>query len=265
MTPQVVLENPSGTRRGFWRRQFGNSATNAQIIFDVIFGILMPVLCFVLDPGILGRNGLVWTRGLSPSGFTLFVYGISCLAIPTLVLWLSVGRRIKGGGGVISGVLMAGAFCSFSLGIIILPLTLLGLFLVIGVLGFTPLVTGFVYLRNAIRALNRSNQGATRTRSVGVLLLGCALTIGVPAVASVQVSRIVDRSMAQILQSNGGSTREAAQRLRYLKWYADVDRIPFAYGEETDPIRKEQLAEAYRIITGDDIERRLYQMRELRD
>lgn len=262
MTPQVALENPSGTRRGFWRRQFDNSATSAQIIFDLIFGILMPVLCFVFDPGILGANGLVGVPVLSLLRLSCFFYGLSCLAIPTLVLWLAVGRRIRAGSGMVAGVLMAGAFCSFSLGILILPLTLLGLFLLIGVLGFTPLVTGFVYLRNAVRAHNRSKTGAIMPRSVGVLLLSFALTIAVPVVANVQVSRMVDRSMEQILQGNKPSTEEAAQRLRYLKWYADLDRIPLAYGEETDPIRKEQLSDAYRIITGENVERRLSQLRD---
>src|SRR6059036_1217018 len=37
-------------RPRFWKRQFLGPATTPQIIFDVVFGIVGPVLCFVFDP-----------------------------------------------------------------------------------------------------------------------------------------------------------------------------------------------------------------------
>src|SRR5262249_40974532 len=102
MTPQTLAANPTLARPGFWRRQFGGPATRAQIIFDVIFGIVMPVVCFILDPGII--------KG---SSYSVFVYGLSALAIPTLGLCLVLGQKIGAWSGPASGVLLAGGMCCF--------------------------------------------------------------------------------------------------------------------------------------------------------
>lgn len=44
-------------RDGFKARQVSAARTPAQVVFDVVFGILMPVFCFYFDPGIV-RAGL---------------------------------------------------------------------------------------------------------------------------------------------------------------------------------------------------------------
>jgi hypothetical protein len=41
---------------GFWRRQFSNDVTPAQNIFDVIIGVIAPVLCFIFDPVVFNNR-----------------------------------------------------------------------------------------------------------------------------------------------------------------------------------------------------------------
>jgi len=252
MTPQTLVANPTLARPGFWRRQFSSPATGAQIIFDVIFGIVMPVVCFILDPGII--------KG---SVYTVFVYGLSALAIPTLGLCLVLGQKVGAWSGPASGVLLAGGMCCFVIGAILLPLSIIGLTVaVIAILGFTPLVTAFVYIRNAIRSFLQSRTQATRSRSVAALALATAVTVAIPAAASWQASRMVASSMEQILRGDETSTNDAIDKLRYLRWCADMDPIVLAYEDETDPARKERLAEAYKEITGQDVEGRLGVLRD---
>jgi hypothetical protein len=132
-------------------------------MFDVMFGILMPVLCFLLDPGIIrGRAGPVFVD-FPLSQYSFAIYGLSAFAMPAIVLGLLLGHRIRAWGGLIAGVLLSAAVCSFLIGVIILPLSLLGLIVVVGILGFTPLLTAFVYLRNAVRSFK---QGSLYTTSV---------------------------------------------------------------------------------------------------
>jgi len=63
-------------RDGFKARQVSAARTPAQVVFDVVFGILMPVFCFYFDPGIV-RAGLS-----TPVGeLSLFIYAFSGFAI----------------------------------------------------------------------------------------------------------------------------------------------------------------------------------------
>lgn len=251
MDTHIVVEKPGS---GFWRRQFDSSPTKAQNIFDVTFGIAMPVLCFIADPGIIRANGPFVPRDLLLRDYSPFVYSLSAFAITALGLWLSVGRRIRAFTGVFSGILAAGFICSVVIGFLVLPLTIIGLSWVIELLGFTSLVAGFVYCRNAVRSLNESRRCTTKAQSVQLLLLAFGLAVALPALWNFQAARAVTISMEQILQGDEGSIPEAASMLRDLRWYADPDRILAMYERETDPIRRRRLAKAFKIITGEDLE-----------
>jgi hypothetical protein len=76
-------------RDGFKARQLSAARTPAQVVFDVVFGILMPVFCFYFDPGIV-RAGLS-----TPVGeLSLFIYAFSGFAIIVLMVWLFFGDRM---------------------------------------------------------------------------------------------------------------------------------------------------------------------------
>jgi len=257
MDTHIVVEEP---RSGSWRRQFDSSPTEAQIIFDVIFGIVMPILCFAIDPGILHGIGTLPLTIVSISDYSPLVYGLSALSIPTLVLWLSFRRRLQAWSALLSGILVAGAIRSTLIGIVIFPLSVFFLPIGIGLLGFTPLVTCFVYFRNGMRSFNQSRNDSKKRRAFRSMFLGLAFALALPATAHWQASRMVNESMDQILRGDDAST--AAHRLHYLQWYADPDRIAFAYENEKDTLRKERLASAYKVITGDDVEVRLHRLRD---
>jgi hypothetical protein len=128
---------------GFWKRQYALNATLPQIVFDVFFGAVMPVVCLFMDPGIFRWGSLPGTSRLTHFG--LFAYLEIALCIAALIFYL-VRRRAS---AFLSGMLYAGMLFSVAVGITILPLTLAGLFMLIGVLGLTPFFTGFVFLERA--------------------------------------------------------------------------------------------------------------------
>jgi hypothetical protein len=254
---QEVHLTQTNPRPGFWRRQFADTVTNAQLIFDVALGIVLPILCFVFDPIVFNNSIRGASFGPDLFQFKALVYLLSTLSILTLSLWLILGRRTGSVSGIIAGVLLAGSLCSLIIGILILPLSIVGMLLLIGVLGFTPFFTSFVYLRNSVRSFNVAKTDLRQTKLRAFLLLGTLLVIGPSVLANWQINHIITESMNELLRGDARSADSATQTLRYVAWAADIDQLVWAYFKETDQTRKGNLARAYKEITGIDIETRL--------
>jgi hypothetical protein len=242
---------------GFWQRQFLDNVSTPQLVFDIAFGIVFPILCFVFDPIVF--NGEFRNLSLAPdiSAYKFLVYIFSSFAILTLSLWLFLGRRSGSLSGVIAGVLLSGSLFCLLIGVLILPLTLLGLLLIIGVLGFIPFLTSFVYLRNSIRALNSAKVYSRQPTVLASLLLGACLIISPALLAHWQINRIIKQSMNDLMSGDIRRAEAAGQKLRYFEWAIDSDQIVWSYYKETDQTRKDALAKAYNAMTGKDVQARL--------
>ena len=170
----------------FWRRQFDDAPTRAQRKYDVTFGFVMPLVCFVLDPIVFARYGLYHE-------WQLYAYTVSAVEMVALCAWLATAGRAGRRPAALSGMLFAGALFSFTVGMSILPFSLFGLVVLIGALGFVPFLTAFVYLRNAWRAagaLGRAGEGSPG-RAAAALACGFVFALGTPAVAQVSVADAV--------------------------------------------------------------------------
>ena len=169
--------------RPFWRRQFAADVTPAQRRFDIAFGFVMPVLCLAFDP-------IVFRAWLSPEvellvHWQFYAYTISALEMVALAAWLF---RADGAGrppAALGGMLLAGGLFSLVLGVLLLPFSLLGLiFFFVGALGFTPLFTAVVYLRNGWRAANPSRSGDDMSwRDAAEFAFGFFAALGAPLLA----------------------------------------------------------------------------------
>jgi hypothetical protein len=168
--------------RPFWRRQFSESVTPAQKHFDITFGFVMPVLCFVFDPFVF-HEWLSYEPGLL-GRWQFYAYTISALEMVALAAWL-----FKAGGGgrppaALGGMLLAGGVFSLVVGLVMLPFSLLGLIFFVGVFGFTPFFTAVVYLRNGWRAANPGRSGdGLRAGAAAAFAFGFVLALGAPALA----------------------------------------------------------------------------------
>ena len=107
------------TGPGFWRRQFVPQVTWAQITFDVIFGIVGPILCFVFDP-IVFRGG-IGDRPLLVD-YKIYVYLFSGLEIMMLSFWLLARAGFQFWNDLVgTGLYLGGVFC-LTVGVVLLPL-----------------------------------------------------------------------------------------------------------------------------------------------
>lgn len=248
-------------RQGFWQRQFDDAPTTAQRRFDVMFGIVLPVLCLACDPVVFG-GGLMGNSGLY-SAYGLYAYTISALEMVALCAWLCAAGRAGRRPAALAGMLLAGGLFSFVVGCAILPYSLIGLlFLLIGALGFIPFLTAFVYLRNGWRAagaVGRAGQGSPGL-AAAALACGFLFALGVPTLAHVSVTNEVAAALEDVREGRELSLAQwrALRLAGAASGSAVYDEMVWEYHRERDPARRARLAKAYAEITGgSDIKRRL--------
>jgi hypothetical protein len=245
----------TNARPRFWRRQFGDAPTRAQFRFDVLFGLVLPVLCFAFDP-VVFRGGIAGSNGGIYREVRLFAYTASALEMATLACWLFVIRKYPAWSRPAGGVMAAGAFFSFALGLAILPFSVIGILVLgIGLLGFIPFLTALVYLRNARRALKLNRAGApVRGGALAAFVFGLAFALGMPAVAQRGAALIIRRASAEAVEFGELSPqkRRVVRALAFLSGETFYDLVS-RYNEEPDAERRYRLAEAYWQVTGEEI------------
>jgi len=240
----------------FVKRQFAVTPTEPQRTFDVVFGLLAPVLCFYFDPIVFQGNLL----GEPLYGdYQMFAYLVTAIEVSVLVLWL-FGPRVRAIGALLGGVLIAGSVFSTVVGIAILPFSLLGLLAVIGVLGFIPFFTAFVYLRNGFRALWSDVDYEVNRSWLSQMAIGLVLALGLPAFAGIQVSRTLTNSINAIIYGEPSQAEVAVNQLKWLPFVPQqkLDQIVDSYRGDADENRKSRLKKCYLEITGEDIDARAH-------
>ena len=174
---------------GFLKKQFKHPVTDLQATFDIVFGIAVPVLCIASDLfGGLGLfrpngflNGLLWE--LSIYCYSEFIIGLAAMGYYLMFHKPSA---------ILAGILLGGGIFSLLLGIVLLPLSIFGLIVVIGILGFTPFISSFVFFRNARRCWTQVREHPSRKYFATIMILTTVVVLVVPAIPEVYADRIID-------------------------------------------------------------------------
>jgi hypothetical protein len=243
---------------GFWVRQLGSDVPTSQVVFDVVLGIVGPILCLIFDPFVFtDRLGtLVYSPLVEYRVFAYLGMGIGLIG---LGIWLGLGQRLSIWKSFIVGILFVGALFSSIVGIVLFPFSIFGLLILVGVFGFLPFIVAFIYFRNGVRAAREIRQiYSTSNKAVlgGLFLLGLVVVIGLPGYAQWQSSRYVLNSLELVLHGNPVEVQQGVTNLQAAFWCTDwcYSEIRLAYETEQDPERRAQLAGAYKKLTGDDLE-----------
>jgi hypothetical protein len=245
----------STAARPFWRRQFAREGTLDQGYFDSFFGVVAPALCLAFDPIVF--------RGSRTGSSLLFFYDVGGLLTIGLSIVVLIARVFVRPSAWLSGMLAGAAIFAFLLGLFLFPFSVVGLFVAIGVFGFTPLVTSWVFARNAVRV---SKEFAYPSRPIGRLasaaafMAGLFVVLGAPAGAQWYVSSEI-ASGTWALTSDDPHEREAgveriARIQRIVRSHSTTDPIIWRWSRETDEVRRDRLAGAYRQLTGGESEHR---------
>jgi hypothetical protein len=176
-------------RMGFWRRQFKGEITRGQKKFDWIFGVILPVVCFYFDP-IVFKNGFAENDQAILGKFAIYAYVLSFTAIMANMAWLLWGERLKWVNAPMSGLLATSSLAAFAIGIVLFPFSVLGLvFALIGALGFIPLFTSFVLLRNSIRTFRTAKLSLEKHLLINSFALAAVASAVIPYLINLFYSR----------------------------------------------------------------------------
>jgi hypothetical protein len=250
---QLQFQNNNELKNiSFWHNQFRLYKTQGQKLFDIMFGIFLPIICLYFDPilfcGDLSRNRFLFK-------IRLLVYLFTSIVIITYIGWLLFEGPLKKLKLIIGGIFIVGALFSLILGIFILPISFLGLIAIIGVLGFTPFATSFVYFREWKRIINAPVRVSMNVAIVKSLISGIVTLIS-PVLIQININKIMDQSIDDMI--NGVNfIKYPVRNKTLLRLFGNTDLIVFAYRDEKDEIKKEYLAIIYKGITGEEIEDRL--------
>jgi len=164
----------------FLQRQFSSVPTLSQTKFDWYFGVGLPIVCIAADPIVFRSWG---SRGDGMlSEYTIFCYALSSVSILAMTAWLLWGQKLGELRPFLGGLFLVAAAISTTVGIYIFPLSLIGSIVLIGLLGFTPLFSGFVFLRNSFRALESSAEDMPLKYVARAAMLAVLFALVVPFV-----------------------------------------------------------------------------------
>src|SRR5262245_60327480 len=120
MSQAKFREATRAKRHGFFATQFARKKTRQQDFFDGLFGVFLPILCFLADP-LVFKGRFFGDEGSLFGTYRVLAYSFSALQIAVLLLWRTFGRRLTGVAAPIGGVLLTGALFSAFIGVLILP------------------------------------------------------------------------------------------------------------------------------------------------
>ncbi|HEX9960397.1 MAG TPA: hypothetical protein VGB00_05665 [Pyrinomonadaceae bacterium] len=241
-------------RKGFWQRQFQKESTESQRRFDWIFGVVLPVICFAFDP-VVFKGGLADEPFLGT--FKPLAYVLSFVSVMAMAAWLTWGAKLKWLNAFLAGLFAVGSVISLAVGIILLPVSLLGLLVLIGILGFTPLLTALVFLRNSARAFHAAKPFFEKRVLINSFMLGAVFSVALPTVLNIQIKRSLDA----MRYGDAATIRAQAKNLKYVAPLADLDGLARRYAFSTDEHNKEKraaFAEVYKELTGENIKDRSF-------
>ncbi len=246
-------EEETEPQKGFWQRQFQTETTESQKTFDWLFGVILPVVCFVFDPIVFKGDawGAAYLRTYKP-----FAYILSFVSVMAMSAWLIWGEKLKWLNAFLAGLFIVGGIVSLSLGIILSPISLLGLIILIGALGFTPILSAVVYLRNSLRAYQATKPFLEKGVLVYSFALSALFSAVVPSVINAETNRALDR----MIKGDARTVHAEFQSLKYVAPLINFDVLALHYHrsapEERETEKMKTIAEIYKEMTGEDLERK---------
>jgi len=235
--------------RGFWERQFQAEPTRRQKHWDWAFGVVLPVICFFFDP-VVFRSWEGFDRAYLGT-YGPFAYACSFISIMLLMAWLLWRERLGALSAVFGGVFLVASAFSLVVGVALLPISLLGLILFIGALGFTPLITSVIFFRNAVRAFRAASIDLRPSNLIAAAMAG--LLWGGATPFSLQAE--VDRSLELVKTGTPQTIWAQGLKLRLLSPLVDPSEVGDIYRQlPLNSPEKVEAGQLYRQLTGQEPE-----------
>jgi hypothetical protein len=144
-----------------------------RCIVDFMGGIALPGMCLVYDPMVFRDSRIDHLRTLAFAAIVL-----QMLILP---LWMVGGRYFGRWSALFGGALSVGAGVAGTMGVILAPMSFLGLIVFgIGLLGITPFLTCVVFSRNALDAVRQARAAGGKRSVLLLFAIGFLLAAAIP-------------------------------------------------------------------------------------
>ena len=170
---------------GFLGRRFRQEQTWGQRSIDCLFGIVLPVICFVLDPFIFRPQ----PNGQPLLGsYTGFAYSLALATILATFVSVIFGRKLSIMNAALSGLFAVSGGIALIVGLALLPLSLLGMAcaMFFAALGFTPLISAFVMFRRSVVSFNATAGMADRASAGSLFMLSVLTSVVLPFLINIE-------------------------------------------------------------------------------
>lgn len=223
-------------------------------ILTVVFGIVGPIVCVLLDPCVFRYDATNSPLGISSAylgAYQPFGYAAIFVGVVLLALHLAGYPERPVGQMVIAGSLFAASAFALVLGSVLLPYSVIGLAAIIGIFGFTPFVSAWVYATCAFETLTAAAR-ISRIRWVPVLA-GFVLFFGVPVIFHFIALRSYTHALGVIDSTDSRSRAEALTVIRRWDYLFGHQRLIAAFQHAQNEGTRNGVAEIYHTITGHDL------------
>jgi hypothetical protein len=221
-----------------------------------VAGILVPCLCLLFDPVVFQLGGFAVGAFREPLlwEWQPFAYAAILLAGALAAIYLLRPKLPDPLLSVMGGAFAAASLLALGLGCYLLPTSFLCLALLIGVLGFSPFLTSLAYFRAARRIWRQVVLVRSRRTAVIGLFAGVVIYCATAYSIHVRVEHAFREAVASAAEGRPAS-------LIVFRVFGD-HRLLHAYQTETSEVRQQHLADAYRQLTGNNIDTRLYDLND---
>lgn len=171
----------------------GNDRPRQALMFDFVWGLVMPVVCLVFDPFVFKgfgdfeqfmMDGPILVQpptAVQFSGKAYVAYPIFVCQLLALAIVLVMGRLSSPWNAACAGTLLVGTIVAGAIGLLLLPLSTIGLVALIGILGYTPLFTAYSYGRRVRLLWLQAAPEMPAGRARAWAMLGAIIAAFVPA------------------------------------------------------------------------------------
>jgi hypothetical protein len=230
---------------------------------EVLFAVLLPIIClagdFVLDflPSSFVAELIVGVR--SPI-FVWCTTGLGILAVSASARPIA-SPPIQ---DVVRGTMLGTGILAALIGLAMLPLTLVGIALLIGALGFVPFGTAYVMLVRTEKVLSFIRIAADRKTVLRVALVSVAATgsIILPAALQFWEGQWVDRQIAELTSGSPARALAALDSLSRYPLRGDRGNVAACRASELHPDEATQTAIAEFLRSGTALSDYCYAQRD---
>lgn len=219
-----------------------NSVGNGSAIFEWMFAIPLPIVCFLIGSDVFGSQ-------------IELVYVFVGTEMALFAWWGVFPSRRPAVAAFAAGALIPGACFASIVGLVLLPLSVVALFFGIGVLGLVPLGTAMAFGRVATRAYSYA-EPKLQTFVLVPMVFGAATALAPCVAAWATESCLVDSALSRLQRNEPDAVAESIDELRWLPGIA-MHGFVDAYSETEDPSVRERLDTVYTALTHHSIETQL--------